>query len=173
MLGIVEASSLPLQIMDAGIRPGWADNPLLYWSCCVDWFHRLVAEFWKHPKFISASYYNRRLVKRFGWWLYYWIINSLEQNCKIVGKFHDQLGFSRTPLAPWNYLYDFRNLISDIKKLRVTEIYKTVILPVKYGCETWSVTLREEHRLRFFWKQSVEEDSWTYKGGRQIMGKIA
>jgi hypothetical protein len=29
------------------------------------------------------------------------------------------------------------------------KIYKTVILPVVlYGCETWSLTLREEHRLR-------------------------
>jgi hypothetical protein len=29
--------------------------------------------------------------------------------------------------------------------------YKTIILPVTlYGCETWSVTLREEHRLRLF-----------------------
>jgi hypothetical protein len=27
--------------------------------------------------------------------------------------------------------------------------YKTIILPVVlYGCETWSLTLREEHRLR-------------------------
>jgi hypothetical protein len=31
------------------------------------------------------------------------------------------------------------------------EVYKTVILPVVlYGCETWSLTLREEHRLRVF-----------------------
>jgi hypothetical protein len=30
-------------------------------------------------------------------------------------------------------------------------IYRTVILPVVlYGCETWSLTLREEHRLRAF-----------------------
>jgi hypothetical protein len=30
-------------------------------------------------------------------------------------------------------------------------IYKTIILPVVlYGCETWSPTLREEHRLRLF-----------------------
>jgi hypothetical protein len=30
-------------------------------------------------------------------------------------------------------------------------MYKTVILPVVlYGCETWSPTLREEHRLRVF-----------------------
>jgi hypothetical protein len=30
-------------------------------------------------------------------------------------------------------------------------IYKIIILPVVlYGCETWSLTLREEHRLRVF-----------------------
>jgi hypothetical protein len=37
---------------------------------------------------------------------------------------------------------------SAIKKIRK---YKTMILPVVlYGCETWSLTLREEHRLREF-----------------------
>jgi hypothetical protein len=31
----------------------------------------------------------------------------------------------------------------------MVKIYKTIILPVVlYGCETWSLTLREEHRLR-------------------------
>jgi hypothetical protein len=31
------------------------------------------------------------------------------------------------------------------------KIYKTIILPdVLYGCETWSLTLREEHSLRVF-----------------------
>jgi hypothetical protein len=30
------------------------------------------------------------------------------------------------------------------------KIYRTIILPVLYGCETWSLTLREEHRLRVF-----------------------
>jgi hypothetical protein len=31
------------------------------------------------------------------------------------------------------------------------KIYKTIILAVVlYGCETWSLTLREEHRLRVF-----------------------
>jgi hypothetical protein len=30
-------------------------------------------------------------------------------------------------------------------------IYKNTILPVVlYGCETWSLILREEHRLRMF-----------------------
>jgi hypothetical protein len=36
------------------------------------------------------------------------------------------------------------------KKLKV-RIYKMILLPVVlYGCETWSLTLREEHRLRVF-----------------------
>jgi hypothetical protein len=31
------------------------------------------------------------------------------------------------------------------------KIHKTVILPVVlYGCESWCLTLREEHRLRVF-----------------------
>jgi hypothetical protein len=36
------------------------------------------------------------------------------------------------------------------KNLKI-KIYRTVILPVVlYGCENWSLTLREEHRLRVF-----------------------
>ena len=36
------------------------------------------------------------------------------------------------------------------RKLKV-KTYKAIILPiVLYGCETWSLTLREEHRLRVF-----------------------
>ena len=36
------------------------------------------------------------------------------------------------------------------KNLKI-KIYTTIILPVVlYGCETWSLTLREEHRLRVF-----------------------
>jgi hypothetical protein len=32
-----------------------------------------------------------------------------------------------------------------------TKIYKTIILPViLYGCEAWSLILREEHRHRIF-----------------------
>jgi hypothetical protein len=38
-------------------------------------------------------------------------------------------------------------LLSKIVKIR---IYKTIILPVVlYGCETWSLILREKHRLVF------------------------
>jgi hypothetical protein len=39
-------------------------------------------------------------------------------------------------------------LLSKNLKIR---IYKTIILPVVLnGCETWSLTLREEYRLRVF-----------------------
>jgi hypothetical protein len=40
---------------------------------------------------------------------------------------------------------------SLLSKNTKIEIYRTIILPVVlYGCETWSLTLREEHRLRVF-----------------------
>jgi hypothetical protein len=40
---------------------------------------------------------------------------------------------------------------SHIKKNLKIKIKETVILPVVlYGCETWSLSLREEHRLRVF-----------------------
>ena len=39
------------------------------------------------------------------------------------------------------------------KNLKIT-VYRTIILPVvSYGCETWSLTLREECRLRVFEKR--------------------
>jgi hypothetical protein len=39
-------------------------------------------------------------------------------------------------------------LLSKNTKIRV---YRSIILPVVlYGCETWSLTLREEQRLRVF-----------------------
>jgi hypothetical protein len=39
-------------------------------------------------------------------------------------------------------------LLSKNTKIK---LYRTKILPVVlYGCETWSLTLREEHRLRVF-----------------------
>ena len=36
-------------------------------------------------------------------------------------------------------------------RLHIDEIYRTIILPVVlYGCETWSLILREERKLRVF-----------------------
>jgi hypothetical protein len=42
------------------------------------------------------------------------------------------------------------SLLSKNTKVKIYS-YRTIILPVVlYGCETWSLTLREEHRLRVF-----------------------
>ena len=40
-------------------------------------------------------------------------------------------------------------IIRCTKNLKI-KIYRTTILPVLYGCETWSLTLREEWKLRVF-----------------------
>jgi len=46
-----------------------------------------------------------------------------------------------------------QNILSSsllFKNLKI-KIYRTIILPVVlYGCETWSLTLREKRRLRMF-----------------------
>jgi hypothetical protein len=51
------------------------------------------------------------------------------------------------------YCHSVQSLLSSrllSRKLKV-KIYKTIILPVVlYGCETWSLALREEHRPRVF-----------------------
>jgi hypothetical protein len=41
-------------------------------------------------------------------------------------------------------------------------MYNTIILPVVlYGCETWSLTLREEHGLRVFENRVLRRDGVT------------
>jgi hypothetical protein len=62
---------------------------------------------------------------------------------------HDEI---KSKLNSWNACYySVQNLFSShvISKNLKIKIYKTVILPVVlYGCETWSLTLEEECRLR-------------------------
>jgi hypothetical protein len=63
------------------------------------------------------------------------------------------------------------------KNLKI-KIYKTVILPVVlYGCETWPLTLREEHRLRVFensvlkiFGSKMEEDGSWRKLNEELHG---
>ena len=49
--------------------------------------------------------------------------------------------------------HSVQNLLSSrllSKNLKI-KVYRTIILPVVlYGCETWSLTLREERKLRMF-----------------------
>jgi hypothetical protein len=51
------------------------------------------------------------------------------------------------------YYHLVRNLLSFrlLSKNRKIRVYRSIILPVVlYVCETWSLTLREEQRLRAF-----------------------
>jgi len=52
-----------------------------------------------------------------------------------------------------------QNLLSSrllSKNLKI-KIYRTINLPVVlYGCETWSLTLREERRLRVFENRALK-----------------
>jgi hypothetical protein len=54
----------------------------------------------------------------------------------------------------WNARYhSVKNLLSSrlLSKNTKIRVYRTEVLPVVlYGCETWSLTLREEQRLRVF-----------------------
>jgi len=57
-----------------------------------------------------------------------------------------------------------QNLLSSSllsKNLKI-KMHRTRILPViVYGCETWSLTLREECRMRVFENKGVEENIWA------------
>jgi hypothetical protein len=69
-----------------------------------------------------------------------------DQNCT-----HEKI---KSRLNSENACYhSFQSFFSSclLHKNDKVKIYKTVILPVvSYGCETWSLSLREEHRLRVF-----------------------
>jgi hypothetical protein len=62
-------------------------------------------------------------------------------------RFRRKLGGDRTPV-----------MLATIQSRSFCP-HKIIILPVVlYGCETWSLTLREEHRLRMFENRVVEEN---------------
>ncbi|KAJ4428345.1 hypothetical protein ANN_24364 [Periplaneta americana] len=92
-----------------------------------------------------------------------------EENCVISGKRkHNEINYRRNVNKEnklkalerqfhWEVCsspYDRRTMwrsSSLLSKNLNVRIYKTVILPVVlYGCETWTLTLREEQRLRVF-----------------------
>jgi len=64
------------------------------------------------------------------------------------------------------------------KKLKI-KIYRTIIFPVVlYGCETWSLTLREECRLRVFENRVLRRvfgpkgDEVTGNGENYVMRRL-
>jgi hypothetical protein len=75
-----------------------------------------------------------------------------------------------------NACYHSVRLLSKNVKIR---IYKTIILPVVlYRCKTWSLTLREEHRLRAFenrvlrWIFGPKRDEVLESGENYITGSF-
>ncbi|KAJ4448527.1 hypothetical protein ANN_10545 [Periplaneta americana] len=79
--------------------------------------------------------------------------------CSMMETMGDRTGGGRDQ---WRHLDPYKSggccsvaLLSKNLKVR---IYKTVILPVVlYGCETWTLTLREELRLRVFEKKVLRK----------------
>ena len=74
----------------------------------------------------------------------------------------------KSRLKPGNACYhSVQNLlsISLLSKNLKIKVYRTIILSVVfYGCETWSLTLREERRLRVF-ESRVLRRMFVPKGG--------
>jgi hypothetical protein len=69
-----------------------------------------------------------------------------DQNC-IHEEINSRLNLGNTCYHSVQSLLPSRLLSGRVK----IKIYKIIILPaVLCGCETWSLTLREEHRLRVF-----------------------
>jgi len=77
-------------------------------------------------------------------------------------------------------LFDAKFLSSSLlsKNLKI-KIYRTIILPVVlYGCKTWSLTLREERRLRVFENRVLrrvfvpKRDEVTGNGENYVMKSI-
>jgi hypothetical protein len=53
----------------------------------------------------------------------------------------------------------FSRLLSKNLKIKIPKI---IILPVVlYGCESWSLKPREEHKFRVFLEHGAEEGIWT------------
>ena len=75
----------------------------------------------------------------------------------------------------WCRSFAFCLLTRNLK----VKIYKTIILPVVlYGCDTWSLTLREEHRLKISQNRLLrrifgpKRDKVAGSGGNYIMKSL-
>jgi hypothetical protein len=73
-------------------------------------------------------------------------VTLMDQNC-IHEEIRSRLNLGNACYHGVHNLLSSRLLSRNVK----IQIHKTLILPlVLYGCETWSLTLREEHRLRVY-----------------------
>jgi len=114
---------------------------------------------WSCSKIIQVSY-SRQQLKEMSSSLNYtftWTFERVEE-FKYLGTtltHHNSIPEEiKSRLRSGNACYhSAQNLLSSrllSKNLKI-KIYRTIILPiVLYGCETWSLTLREERKLRVF-----------------------
>ena len=96
------------------------------------------------------------------WWMDLLLLSmtipSTEQSlCRRRGRLRSvcrhlsQISYKYILKRFYTTLYSVQNLLSSslLSKTLKIKIYRTIILPVVlYGCETWSLTFREERRLR-------------------------
>ena len=93
-----------------------------------------------------------------------WFLERLANFASIISNLYTRsLNKSRLKLGNACY-HSVQKLLSSsliYKNLKI-KIYRTIILPVVlYGCETWSLTLREERRLRVFENRVLRGIFWS------------
>jgi hypothetical protein len=95
-------------------------------------------------------------------------LNTWGWHQQITKKFMRKWRADRIQGTPTNV--QSRIPVSYKKKKLKTKVYKTVTLPAApHGCETRSLILREEHRLRVFEKRGIEESEEGQRGdGKRI-----
>ena len=70
-------------------------------------------------------------------------------------------------VEPLNTLFSYKSLHSNAIKIRLSHLKKTTLqlsTIVLYGCETWSLTLREERRHRVFDNRKLSRISGPKRG---------
>ncbi|KAJ4442069.1 hypothetical protein ANN_11935 [Periplaneta americana] len=97
----------------------------------------------------------------------YFIVDEIDDSEMVFGEMRPRIRH----ILPGIHLTVGENLgkkpTSLLSKSLKVRIYKTVILPVVlYGCETWTLTLREEQRLRVF------ENKGLCEGGNEPTGSL-
>jgi hypothetical protein len=83
--------------------------------------------------------------------------NLTNQNCVSLKINHQRVSRCTLQNSVQNLTLILLFKVINIK----IHVYRTIILPVVlYGCETWSLTLREEHRMRVFENRALRTIFW-------------
>jgi len=78
------------------------------------------------------------------------VFKYLRTNLTYQNSIQEEIRTEKSGNACYHLVQNLLPSSSRSKNLK-TKIYRTIILPfVLYGCEIWSLPMREEHRLRVF-----------------------